>query len=384
MSDTDPTPNTPTTIGDRLAWFRGDVNQLLNLIRGTPGSDLATIAAAIIALRGVNNATLSSLLTEAQFDTQAQLQNSILLDIKTAAQHIKSGWNYGDGMTPYAILDSIYMLLVEMARTQQVSVGGLPPIAYSTDTENVDTITIDGRIYAKWLDPPANYITISTNHETLNSANWDGWYAYVQTTDPAPRMWTDTCLANQWFALSGSGNRNWSVAAKYPIRAYLRGPSTLQYVLVPSAVGQVRAVSIGTAAPAGVYANWYYPDLDDTSWPMAVGTDNVSLAGAKAVVAVPEQARYRHLYRQHFTLDTVATNAKISMVVEDKLEALYINGYYIGAGAGAGTGRNSYPQFVINPTYLISNAQNVIAVHILNDTGDPMGVAYKLEINYPV
>jgi hypothetical protein len=63
MSDTDPTPETPVTIGDRLAWFRGDM--------------VAGFAALSLQLESQHTALLAKLDTIAADTTLAQLLSAI-------------------------------------------------------------------------------------------------------------------------------------------------------------------------------------------------------------------------------------------------------------------------------------------------------------------
>lgn len=254
MSDIDPTPETPVTIGDRLGWWRGALDaQLAALrgtpasdlaalataltalrgtpasdlaavaaavaaLRGTPASDLAAVAAAVAALRGANNATLSSLLTESQFDTQSQLQNGILLDVQQVLDDIKTaiGTPTGDATT------TALGYLSQIARQTYIAVSGLPPSSSANDTGSAGDDVISGRRYAKFY-PPITGVTIAANGYDI-TATWTGWRAYIQTTAPQIKIATATDVPNTWLPLTGTGTINFSVDAQYPIYAALRAP----------------------------------------------------------------------------------------------------------------------------------------------------------------
>lgn len=246
MSDTDPTPETPVTIGDRLGWFRGDVAARLDALRGTPASDLATLVAAvtalrgapasdlaavqaaIAALRGVNNATLSTLLTEQQFDTTMALLMGYILDIRQYLDEIKAAV----GAVPYEDLElgSARGFLNSILRALVQQNEGIPPLTVAGDFADNGSSALDGRKYALWL-PPIQNVTIATNGYDITAApSWSGWYAYIQTTDPAPRIGSAVEVANTWLQLVGTGAINFSVEAQYSIKVYLRRPAETGYV----------------------------------------------------------------------------------------------------------------------------------------------------------
>lgn len=228
MSDVDPTPTTPVTIGDRLAWFRGDLVQ--------------RILTAVAELRGPNNATLSTLLSEDQYDTQSQLQNGILSDIKSPIVDLRDGWNYGLGMTPYALMDSIYMLLADMSNNIEAMTlslvatnEGQPPALTVDDIGSINAVQIEGRNFATFVETPDGGISVAADMITISPepGDWDGWSAYLQTTALEPWQAGYPVPANQWFSMNGGYySTNFSVPVPSPIRAFLRKPPAALYQLI--------------------------------------------------------------------------------------------------------------------------------------------------------
>jgi hypothetical protein len=67
MTDVDPTPETPVTVGDRLGWWRGDLNARLDALSLQLATQHTELLAAITALRA--GASLNQLLTAIQGGT---------------------------------------------------------------------------------------------------------------------------------------------------------------------------------------------------------------------------------------------------------------------------------------------------------------------------
>lgn len=276
MSDVDPTPSTPVTIGDRLGWFRGELRDRLIQLAGDPATDLADLAASLEALqgtpaaslrevittvtdlRGTSNTNLGQLLSEAQYvSAQTQLQ-SRLLDIREDLDVIKAAL----GASPYGDLElaSARGLLNAILTTLRNREFGTPPISVSGDVPSNGTIVLSGRRYALFL-PPIQGVTVASNGYDLSrsSGSWLGWNAYIQTTDPEPRINTATDIPNQWLALAGSGSVNFNVSQQYPITVYLRPPANSGYIWYWD-LGEINQVSTG-AGNRWLPTTSKYPDL---------------------------------------------------------------------------------------------------------------------------
>lgn len=227
--DVDPTPGTPVTLGDRLAWFRGDVqaqsaDQLaaLEALAGVPAASLADLVTAIAALRGLSNTNLGQLLSEDGYvNAQVQLQGR-LLDIEERLDRLQAGI----GAVPYESLElgSVRGYLASILGVlRQQTYGRLPSSTTDTNLSSGEVI-YNGRRYAIFGDIAG--VTESDGGRTL-TADWSGWQAYIQTTDPAPQVAGAADVPNAWIDLVGTGPINFSVAAAYTISVYLRAPEGL-------------------------------------------------------------------------------------------------------------------------------------------------------------
>ena len=200
------------------------INSTIASLKGTEQSDLTQLHTDIAVLRGVNNATLSSLLTEDQFDTTMQLLMGYILDIKEQIDKLQAAL----GAVPYESLEvaSVRGLLWSLINAISTQTSGAPPVLSGGEIENGGSLLVEGRVYAMWAEEPGPGVTVTEGGIDLSASDWGGWWVYVQTTDPAPRQSGATIQSNIWYVLSGSGTRNWSVAAGYTIKVYLKPPVT--------------------------------------------------------------------------------------------------------------------------------------------------------------
>jgi hypothetical protein len=229
MSDVDPTPNTPVTVGDRLGWFRGDVATRLAAILGIEPKSLSDVVTGISELRGVNNATLSSLLTEVQFDTQSQLQNGILNNIKAELIELNDRVDKIQavlGAEPFQSLETGNIRAFLLALVQAQQARGIPPDALGGAITAGDVATINGRRYVLW-DAPIDGLQVSTDRRTLTAlSSWSDYQIYVQSDGPTFQAGTaqGEWPTNSWLTAPLDGEVQVSVASTYTVRAFLRVP----------------------------------------------------------------------------------------------------------------------------------------------------------------
>lgn len=235
MSDIDPTPGTPVTLGDRLAWLRGDVvgnlaAQLAELgaLRAAPANSLAQLAALLGALRGPNNATLSSLLTDAQFDAAIILTNGFLADIKDELITLNDRVDKVQavlGAEPYSSTETanIRALLISMLAGQG-NIGILPDNPSGAIVGSA-TITQNGRRYVVW-NSDITGLTRSNNNISLSAINsWSGYAVYVQSSaDTFQAGGAEEWPTNSWLEPPLTGTVEISVSSQYAVRAYMRVP----------------------------------------------------------------------------------------------------------------------------------------------------------------
>lgn len=239
MSDVDPTPGTPVTVGDRMGWFRGDVQAQFALLRGLPAADLAQLVAAVAALRGVEPAGdlgqvvsgLTSIQGIGTFNTLAAIgtllsifRNEYLLEngyLKDYLSGIYSSVGIPTGDATTTVLG--HLAAIERLLTTQVA--GLPPVINENTISSTTTTSVSGKKYAIFT-PPIAGISISESGIDLTAVNsWSGYYAYVQTNGPTAYLNNAADVVNEWMQLVGTGSYNFSVDQQYTIRVYLRRPN---------------------------------------------------------------------------------------------------------------------------------------------------------------
>lgn len=87
MPDTDPTPTTPVTLGDRLAWFRGDMVAQLEAL----GVKVDAVATAIADLRGTGPENTLRSINQSIWNLAGPAPGTTLTDLATAIQAAQSG-----------------------------------------------------------------------------------------------------------------------------------------------------------------------------------------------------------------------------------------------------------------------------------------------------
>jgi hypothetical protein len=228
MSDVDPTPDTPVTIGDRLAWFRGDIVERMTALEASVAANHTATLAAIAALRGVNNATLSTLLTEDQFDTGGRLINGNLLDINDKLDKIQEVL----GADPYSSTETgnIRALLMVLAAGQS-RYGVAPDVTEATEIASVGTVTEQGSRYLKWYFAADNPFQIAVDNYRLSRfPDWDGIRVYIQTNAPTFDLidFTDTSVpplslpSNSWFSLGSTHELGFCVTSNFDATGKIR------------------------------------------------------------------------------------------------------------------------------------------------------------------
>lgn len=229
MSDVDPTPETPTTVGDRLGWFRGDMNGgLANLaagllaLRGTPETTLQDLAAAIVALRGAGPATVSELLREASFGQAMTTLINVVEDLALDVAALRSAV----GVSTSGAEGTVIALLQRIARQSAIAVEGLPPILPDDAVGAFgDTIIEGGRRYAVWTSAPLGTTLSSGGTQVNRAAGLTNYRIYVQTNAPSVYLDGTEAAPNYWHSLTGRTVITASVDWQYNITAYIDPPA---------------------------------------------------------------------------------------------------------------------------------------------------------------
>lgn len=241
MSDIDPTPDTPTTLGDRLAWFRGDVAARLIAIAGNPASNLGALAAQLAAILGTPAKSIS--------------------DIWTHTAEVYRQLAGGQGITLYNLIDNLHTQLADTNNridTIQAVLGAGP--YSSTETANIRAILLEilnsdsrfgiapdgssgtvsngttstgGYRYILWSS--ISGVTIAEGYKVTATNGWGGYEVYVQTDAPSFEVVNLTantvasCPANSWTVLGGTGQLAFRVSSGYNARGYMRTPNSSWY-----------------------------------------------------------------------------------------------------------------------------------------------------------
>lgn len=282
MPDIDPTPDTPVTLGDRMAWWRGDMAaRMITLesqvaaLAGTPASDLSTIAA--------------------QWSHGSGIRAYDLLDL--IYQQNASAWGHGSGIRPYNLLDLIYTQQVEIqARLDklQAALGAEPYnslevasvrgllYALLTNAQSfgifpggdtgiivTDNYAFDGKRYIIW--PATTGLNRAGNNDIPLGAiimpvtTWTGYQIYIKSDAPTAYSGNTEFPVNSWFNLSGSDAYSFYVSSQYQVSGYIRTPAipTEPYLLW-SGVTKVPAIGLDPWCPScTVYAHFTIPNWAD-------------------------------------------------------------------------------------------------------------------------
>jgi len=187
MSDVDPTPDTPVTIGDRIAWFRGDmatfganIAELLELMRGQPFSyielgNLAYIAAMMKELYGA---------TVTVNDTLGTVDSSINTQLTTINDNISAAKDEIIGKLDTLIDATQYSTQVLLQIKDPVN---QPPASFDWTTavragnwNNIGTFNLGEGVYQAYMPVVQSPIGSGTTqiykipHAPPNLAAWIG------------------------------------------------------------------------------------------------------------------------------------------------------------------------------------------------------------------
>lgn len=245
MSDVDPTPETPVTVGDRLGWLRGDVSGRLQ--------SLVTAVGAVVGEVPKSIADVYQLLYSGVMDTSGVLHTPQLTVLRSQVADLQSRMDSIQsvlGAEPYSSTETgnIRAVLMQIMYGQAQATYGIPPVSASGDVHNDGTVAVEGRRYALFT-PPINGVVVSENHrEVTAQGSWLGWRAYVQTTAPVVYVNGDTDSPGAWLELTGEGSYSFAVDAQYPIAVTLRPPN-----------GGLSWVFDGTQMVEGAYRAVFYP-----------------------------------------------------------------------------------------------------------------------------
>ena len=285
MSDVDPTPETPVTIGDRLGWWRGDMDARFI----TLGTKLDTI---ITKLDGILTALTSS---NGNIDA-APIVSAIEAMRGTGTNNTLAKlyglWNPGSGMLPYDLLDNNYLKTIELVSLLTKSnnalgaephdslelgtvrgflsailfassqIGILPDGDIGSYLNSSSTLSLNGRRYIVWPDL-ANIVESANGTELTPDSSWSGYSIYIQTTAPAARLHDvttpaadiDPLAVNTWIDLGGSDTLAFSVESTYQVKGYLRAPTT-------GAARTIEATLVGTNNNGTWYVIRWAPDAE--------------------------------------------------------------------------------------------------------------------------
>jgi hypothetical protein len=152
MSDVDPTPTTPVTIGDRLGWFRGDLAARLDALSGQLATQHTELLAAINAIG--DGVTLAQLRTAIQAGASGGATEATAAAILAAIGDLST---YPAGWTVRALLAQISAVIDTAPTDLYVPVDPMTceyPYAFSgacklVPTNDFNTIdSINYRMYA--------------------------------------------------------------------------------------------------------------------------------------------------------------------------------------------------------------------------------------------
>lgn len=255
MSDVDPTPETPTTISDRLGWFRGDMAAKLAAIVGNPAGNLGAIGAQIASIIGTPVRSLSELyekMYDGLFDTSNPVHSPAHYGIQGRLDELADRIDTIQavlGAEPYSSTETgnIRAILMNIMYGQNQT-GILPDGTLSDYNQSTGSLATNGRRYVVWGNVPGVSESLDSIGLTPNT-NWSGYEIYIQTASPSAILHNitgntqvDPFPVNSWVPLSiyGTNALSFSVDASYVVKGYMRVPAP--------ACAQFNAVLFGTNA----------------------------------------------------------------------------------------------------------------------------------------
>lgn len=274
MSDVDPTPETPVTIGDRMGWFRGDIDaKMLLLLQKL--NDLITQTTTLNTAITTLNTTITTK-TEMLDDTCRELLISPAGHTNAALlQYIDSvlgGYPYGSTELS-SIKSFLYAIMGAVQR-----VGITPNLGTTPPSRSTSTISIDGFRYIQWGNIPG--LTVSTDKTMLTPTDsWSGYQIYIQTNAPHailfdktdPQFDNNALGANTWITLGGDHSFIFAVTSNYDAIGYIRTPPSpydCDGIEGYTLVWQKDTRSWAEAIRQGDYFRLYMDPIDYTSDPI--------------------------------------------------------------------------------------------------------------------
>lgn len=238
MSDVDPTPSTPVTLGDRLGWWRGELRTVLGSVQGLSSVSLATLQAAVAAIQGsAPNNTIEALYGRVEAVRLALgalgTTNEYLSDVVSALSALDARIDAIEatlGAGPYSSTETgnIRAILLDIAMNS--GIRGVPPDGVTGgEVSSEGTATLAGLRYVLW--PASSAYARTADHIYLTpSVIWDAYQVYIQTDAPDCQMLDGTdpsgsissFAANSWVQLAGSHALGWAVNSIYSVSGYLR------------------------------------------------------------------------------------------------------------------------------------------------------------------
>lgn len=245
MPDTDPTPDTPLTIGDRLAWFRGEMGERFAAMMGSPFGTLANLANGLDAMMGEGEFnTLAAVSAdvrrlEATIDSNWPLMMGRLSDLSEQLDSIQAVL----GAAPYSSTETGNLRALMLALvTCCAKKGQLPDGLPEGSVTSGGTVTQNGRRYLTWGTIAGlitgNAETLPANTQLTPVATWTGYRVFVQTDAPevSAEGTGETFPANSWFTLPGAAPWTWYVPASYSAVGFIALPpgAATEYVTLNS------------------------------------------------------------------------------------------------------------------------------------------------------
>lgn len=281
MSDIDPTPTTPVTIGDRLKWLENAVE----VMRGTGSlGNLTEIHARLSTIEGA-------------IDQSFPLITSRLGDLQTRLDAIQAGI----GAVPYNSLEvaSVRGLLNSILRVLSAQASGLAPILQAGDISSSGTTVVNGLRFATFAEPISGIVVQNDiRNVTTDNGNWAGWQAYIQTNAPTSVVNGSNDAVNTWINLAGTGNYNFAVNDEFQITVYLRFASVSTQTLN----SQIITVTTGG----------YSHTRRGVVWPSGYITQNTQTSSNSVFTSTPTNIAVGNYFGWRVTLLTGA-NARVIM-----------------------------------------------------------------------
>lgn len=216
---TDPTPETPFTVRDRIV-------AALSVLMG--GADLETIRSQMY------NALMRTT-TQIHFPWLSSIDGRIAA-LDERIDRIQSVL----GAEPYSSTETGNIRAILLSIMYGQNQLGISPDGNLNDySQSFGSYSADGRRYITW-NAIAGLTKSSDNIQLTPNASWDGYKIYIQTSAPSAILHDitnsgasiDPFPVNSWVSLGTSTDTlSWSVDASYQVTAYLQVPyATVSYI----------------------------------------------------------------------------------------------------------------------------------------------------------